>query len=125
MERGKREIPRDNSGAADTLTGLLRPYGLAVRTPPFHGGSPGSIPGRVANNFFSPIKNPAGIRLRPGVQIQNIGPGGPVSAGRQKALMTFMASAVSAVIFGQAFSATSLRSAIHEPPIAATCGTAR
>src|SRR5271154_2082827 len=27
---------------------LLRPYGLAVRTPPFHGGSPGSIPGRVA-----------------------------------------------------------------------------
>ena len=28
---------------------LLRPYGLAVRTPPFHGGSPGSIPCRVAN----------------------------------------------------------------------------
>jgi hypothetical protein len=34
------------------LSGLLRPYGLAVRTPPFHGGSPGSIPGRVANTIL-------------------------------------------------------------------------
>ena len=28
-----------------------RPYGLAVRTPPFHGGSPGSIPVRVATSL--------------------------------------------------------------------------
>ena len=37
----------------------LRPYGLAVRTPPFHGGSPGSIPGRVAilNTSISHCKN--------------------------------------------------------------------
>ena len=39
--------------------------------------------------------------------------------------MTFMASAVSAVIFDHAFSVTSLRSAIQEPPMAATCGSAR
>ena len=26
---------------------LFRPYGQAVKTPPFHGGNPGSIPGRV------------------------------------------------------------------------------
>ncbi len=25
------------------------PYGQAVKTPPFHGGNPGSIPGRVTN----------------------------------------------------------------------------
>ena len=41
------------------------------------------------------------------------------------AAITFIASAVNAVILSHAFSATSLRSAIHEPPIAATCGTAR
>ena len=46
--RGKREFPRDKRRAADIFRALLRPYGLAVRTPPFHGGSPGSIPGRVA-----------------------------------------------------------------------------
>ncbi len=38
---------------------------------------------------------------------------------------TLTASAVNAVIFSHDFSATSFRSAIHEPPIAATCGTAR
>ena len=48
--RGKREFPRDKAGLADIVSGLLRPYGLAVRTPPFHGGSPGSIPGRVATS---------------------------------------------------------------------------
>src|SRR5436189_1080250 len=32
----------------DYICRLQRAYGLAVRTPPFHGGSPGSIPGRVA-----------------------------------------------------------------------------
>ena len=42
------EFSRDKSETPDILDGLLRPYGLAVRTPPFHGGSPGSIPGRVA-----------------------------------------------------------------------------
>ncbi len=26
---------------------FFRPYGQAVKTPPFHGGNPGSIPGRV------------------------------------------------------------------------------
>ena len=34
-------------------------------------------------------------------------------------------SAVSAVILSHAFSATHLRSAIKEPPMAATCGIAR
>ena len=42
------KIPRDKFAANGIITGLSRPYGLAVRTPPFHGGSPGSIPGRVA-----------------------------------------------------------------------------
>src|ERR1019366_2424093 len=54
--RGKREFPRDKRRAADIFRALLRPYGLAVRTPPFHGGSPGSIPGRVA--IFSFAFNP-------------------------------------------------------------------
>jgi hypothetical protein len=31
----------------------LRPYRLAVRTPPFHGGGTGSIPVRVAKLCFS------------------------------------------------------------------------
>ena len=31
-----------------------RPYRLAVRTPPFHGGGTGSIPVRVANRDFTP-----------------------------------------------------------------------
>src|SRR5439155_19581293 len=38
---------------------LGRPYRLAVRTPPFHGGSRGSIPLRVANFDF-----PLGSRLQ-------------------------------------------------------------
>ena len=28
---------------------LIRPHGQAVKTPPFHGGNPGSIPGGVTN----------------------------------------------------------------------------
>jgi hypothetical protein len=32
----------------------LRPYRLAVRTPPFHGGGTGSIPVRVAKPPFGP-----------------------------------------------------------------------
>ena len=28
---------------------FIRPYGQAVKTPPFHGGIPGSNPGRVTN----------------------------------------------------------------------------
>src|ERR1039458_3809563 len=56
MKRSKREFPRDKASLADIFHALLRPYGLAVRTPPFHGGSPGSIPGRVAN--FSSAFNP-------------------------------------------------------------------
>src|SRR3990172_9405698 len=33
---------------------LRRPYRLVVRTPPFHGGGPGSNPGRVASsNHFT------------------------------------------------------------------------
>ena len=39
---------RDKAPLRPIFAILLRPYGLAVRTPPFHGGSPGSIPGRVA-----------------------------------------------------------------------------
>jgi hypothetical protein len=39
---------RDFGLRAIIFCALQRPYGLAVRTPPFHGGSPGSIPGRVA-----------------------------------------------------------------------------
>ena len=39
---------RDSGEKLFIFDPLLRPYGLAVRTPPFHGGSPGSIPGRVA-----------------------------------------------------------------------------
>ena len=31
------------------LSRLIRPYGQAVKTPPFHGGIPGSNPGRVTN----------------------------------------------------------------------------
>ena len=48
------EIGRDKWSFPYMLIGPLRPYGLAVRTPPFHGGSPGSIPGRVAI-FFPPF----------------------------------------------------------------------
>ena len=47
------------TGEADRLySGTLgRPYRLAVRTPPFHGGSRGSIPLRVA--ISSPVsRNP-------------------------------------------------------------------
>ena len=47
------EIGRDKRGDKYMLFDPLRPYGLAVRTPPFHGGSPGSIPGRVA--IFPPF----------------------------------------------------------------------
>ena len=32
------------------LSRLIRPYGQAVKTPPFHGGIPGSNPGRVTNS---------------------------------------------------------------------------
>jgi hypothetical protein len=48
--RIKCEFPRDKFVGKYIFHALLRPYGLAVRTPPFHGGSPGSIPGRVANS---------------------------------------------------------------------------
>ena len=46
---------RDKGRVKPIFRLLRRPYGLAVRTPPFHGGSPGSIPGRVAI-FKTPIK---------------------------------------------------------------------
>lgn len=39
--------------------------------------------------------------------------------------MIFIAPTASAVILPHAFSVTSFRSAIHEPPTAATCGTAK
>lgn len=42
-------------------SGLRRPYRLAVRTPPFHGGSSGSIPDRVA--IFSLHQN-CGLPIR-------------------------------------------------------------
>ena len=29
------------------VAAFLRSYGQAVKTPPFHGGNPGSIPGRI------------------------------------------------------------------------------
>src|SRR5690606_21420449 len=39
---------------------LLRPYRLAVRTPPSQGGNPGSIPGRVILRSLRPRRNSAG-----------------------------------------------------------------
>ena len=39
---------RDKDGRGSVFLLLRRPYRLAVRTLPFHGGGPGSIPGRVA-----------------------------------------------------------------------------
>src|ERR1700733_7706318 len=54
--RSKREFLRDKEKSSSMISRSLRPYGLAVRTPPFHGGSPGSIPGRVANSFS--LKHP-------------------------------------------------------------------
>ena len=30
---------------------VIWPYGQAVKTPPFHGGNPGSIPGRVTIKY--------------------------------------------------------------------------
>ena len=55
------KAPGTGSGRFLRVTGSSRPigwaakgpYGLVVRTPPFHGGSPGSNPGRVANTFFA------------------------------------------------------------------------
>ena len=34
------------------ILGTIWPYGQAVKTPPFHGGNPGSNPGRVTNLIF-------------------------------------------------------------------------
>ena len=49
----------------------------------------------------------------------------PAATAFAACAIIFIASTVSAVILPHAFSATSLRSAIHEPPTAATCGRAR
>ena len=44
-----------------------RPYRLAVRTPPFHGGSTGSIPVRVAITLFSLVAFVVAAFVTPGV----------------------------------------------------------
>ncbi len=36
-------------------TNLTRPYGQAVKTSPFHGGNPGSNPGRVTISHIGPV----------------------------------------------------------------------
>ncbi len=46
------------SGSLPVL--FFRPYGQAVKTPPFHGGNSGSIPDRVT-------KETSGLRLESGV----------------------------------------------------------
>ena len=38
----------------------LRPHGQAVKTPPFHGGIPGSNPGGVTNKPARLIEGPCG-----------------------------------------------------------------
>src|SRR6266567_5444045 len=45
---------RDKPARAPIFPLPGRPYRLAVRTPPFHGGSTGSIPVRVASFFAGP-----------------------------------------------------------------------
>lgn len=67
-------------------------------------------------------KSKPGPALEPGLAGRNCGRRGYLAGA---CAMTFIASAVNAVILAQFFSATSLRSAIHEPPMAATCGMAR
>src|SRR5436190_23312136 len=51
-----------------------RPYRLAVRTPPFHGGGTGSIPVRVATPFFSASGNCNILNRRQMSSVPNVPP---------------------------------------------------
>ena len=47
MEARRAHNPEAAGSNPAPATKILRPYGQAVKTPPFHGDNPGSSPGRV------------------------------------------------------------------------------
>ena len=67
---------------------LARPYRLAVRTPPFHGGSTGSIPVRVANLDFSPRSFSAAL-VPPGVHDEENEDDKPQEQKHERARLAF------------------------------------
>ena len=61
------------------------PYGQAVKTPPFHGGNPGSIPGRVTSYRTVGISTSNGFLMSRNITIRRAGdPTGEGGMGEAK-----------------------------------------